>query len=460
MARLFVSHPGDGLHHHDSSLMKQPRATGFPFFYGWVIVGLGVLSTAFWMGILTSFSVFFVALLDEFHWSRGGAAGVQSMALLTYTIMAPVVGSLIDRFGPRKTILPGIFLLSGGLALCSQIQNLLTFYIFYGVVVAAGFAFISIVAYSTILSHWFERKRGIASGIAVSGMGLGASILIPLSQYLISRSGWRISYLFFGAVILCVLFPLSLLFLKHKPEELGLYADGPSAQKMRKRKHVQILDKAWADTAWTIRKAMGTGRFWALLLFCFLHMTGLYVLLVHTVRFLVDIGFSRMTAAYIFSLAGVISIPSRIFWGWFSDKIGREKTVTAGTVFLAAAGVLLLLLSYSRDHVYYAFMFAVSFGIGWGVTAPMFMAAAADLFQGRRFGSIYGVVEGVIGTGGAFGAWLAGAIYDKTGGYSTAFLYSAVVTVASCVFVWIAGPGKIRRTRTISDQEMTREFSS
>lgn len=458
MARRHISQQGDGFHRR-SFPMKQPHVVGFPLFYGWVIVGLGALSTAFWMGILTSFSVFFVALLDEFHWSRGGAAGVQSMALLTYTIMAPVVGSLIDRFGPKRTILPGIILLCVGLTLCSQIHSLLTFYIFYGVVVAAGFAFISIVAYSTILSHWFERKRGVASGIAVSGMGLGASILIPLCQYMINRWGWRFSYLLFGGMVLCVLFPLSWLFLKHKPEELGLCVDGPTAQKVKKRKQVHILDKEWADTAWTIRKATGRPRFWALLLFCFLHMTGLYVLLVHTVRFLVDIGFSRMTAAYIFSLAGAISIPSRIFWGWFSDKIGREKTVTAGTVFLAAAGCLLLMLSYSRHHVGYAYMFAVAFGIGWGVTAPMFMAAAADLFQGRRFGSIYGVVEGVIGTGGAFGAWLAGAIYDKTGGYSSAFLYSAIVTVASCLFVWIAGPGKVRRTRTVSDREVTEGFS-
>jgi MFS family permease len=215
------------------------------------------------------------------------------------------------------------------------------------------------------------------------------------------------------------------------------------------------MDETWVGTQWTLRKAIGTRRFWALLTFCFLHMTGLYVLLVHSVRFLVDMGFSRMTAAYIMSLAGAISIPSRIFWGWFSDRIGREKTVTTGTAFLAACAVFMLLLSYPGSHSVYALLFAVSFGIGWGVTAPMFMAVAADLFQGKRFGSIYGAVEAVIGTGGAFGAWLAGSIYDETGGYGAAFLYSAIVSVVSCIFVWIAGPGKVRRTRTTYAEKIT-----
>lgn len=173
-----------------SSLMKQPRFAELPFFYGWVIVGLGTLSTTFWMGILTNFSVFFVALLEESHRSRGGTAGVQSTALLKYTVMTSMVGGLIDRFGPKKTVVPEVVFLSAGLALCSQIHSLLTLYIYCWVVVVAGFAFISIVAYFTILSYWFERRRGVVSGLAVLRMGLGTFLLVPLSQYLINRQLW------------------------------------------------------------------------------------------------------------------------------------------------------------------------------------------------------------------------------------------------------------------------------
>lgn len=436
--------------------MKQSRFAGLPFFYGWVIVGLGVISTAFWMGIITSFSVFFVALTEEFHWSRGSTAGVQSVALLTYTAMAPIVGRLIDYHGPKKTILPGIVLLSVGLALCSLVRGLFTFYIFYGILVAIGFTFVSIVSYSTILSYWFERKRGIASGIAVSGMGLGTFLLVPLCQYFINVYGWRFSYLCFGGLAFCILFPLSTLFLKHKPEELGLQVDGATVTGRRTIRQVQVRDKRWASTAWTVSKAFKEARFWAFLAFCFLSMTGLYGLLIHEVRFLVDCGLDRMAAAYVVSLVGIISLVARIFWGWLSDRIGRENTVTAGTVFLSAAAVFLLLLGRSHGTHAYVYLFAIAFGLGWAVMAPMFMAVAADMFQGRNFGSIYGVVEAVIGSGSAVGAWLAGFIYDKTGSYNAAFLYTAVVSLISCIFVWIAGPGRVRRTRTASAQESTR----
>jgi MFS family permease len=429
--------------------MKESRLARLPFFYGWVIVGLGVFSTAFWMGVITSFSVFFVALTEEFHWSRGGTAGVQSMALLTYTAMAPIVGRLIDHYGPKKTILPGIVILSAGLTLCSLVRNLLTFYIFYGVFVAVGFTFVSIVSYSTILSYWFERKRGIASGIAVSGMGLGTFLLIPLCQYLINSHGWRFSYACFGGLAFLILFPLSAIFLKHKPEDLGLQVDGATVTGRRTIRRVQVRDDKWAGTVWTVSKAFKEVRFWAFLAFCFLSMTGLYGLLIHEVRFLVDCGLGKMAAAYIVSLIGIISLFARIFWGWLSDRIGREYTVTAGTAFLSTAAVFLLLLGRSHETHTYVYLFAVAFGLGWAVMAPMFMAVAADLFQGENFGSIYGVVEAVIGSGSAVGAWLAGFIYDKTGSYSTAFLYAAIISLVSCIFVWVAGPGRVRRTRTV-----------
>ena len=151
-------------------------------FYGWIIVGVALVSMAFWLGIRTSFSVFYVALLEDFSWSRGDSAGVQSMALITYTILAPLVGGLIDRFGPRRVIVPGVLILSLGLGLCATIDSLTQFYILYGVIMGSGISAIGIVSYSAILAHWFEKKRGLASGIAVSGMGLGTFALVPLSH--------------------------------------------------------------------------------------------------------------------------------------------------------------------------------------------------------------------------------------------------------------------------------------
>jgi len=107
-------------------------------YYGWMVVGLAIVSMSYWFGLRTTFSLFFVAFIDHFHWGRAETAGVQSVAMVAYTVMAPVIGILIDRIGPRKVILPGIVLMSVGLFLCSRIQTITQFYLFYGVIVGTG----------------------------------------------------------------------------------------------------------------------------------------------------------------------------------------------------------------------------------------------------------------------------------------------------------------------------------
>lgn len=181
------------------SLKRIPGLSNL--YYGWIIVAVALVSMAFWPGIRSSFSVFYVALLEEFPWNLGSSAGVQSMALVTYTLLAPLGGGLIDRFGPRRVVVQGILVLVLGLVLCSTIKTLAQFYVLYGVIMGAGITCIGIITYSAILAHWFEKKRGLASGFAVSGMGLGTFLLVPFSQSLISMWGWRVTFIATGALV-------------------------------------------------------------------------------------------------------------------------------------------------------------------------------------------------------------------------------------------------------------------
>lgn len=429
--------------------MSNKKLAALPFFYGWIIVGLGLLSMGFWTGIRSSFSVFYVALLEDFPWSRGDAAGVQSIAFIVYLVLSPLIGRLIDRYGPRRVILPGIIILCAGLILSSYTNSLMQFYLFYGVVVGIGISFISIVAYSPILAHWFEKKRGVAVGFAVSGMGLGTFLLVPLTQYFISLWGWRISFDALAVLVFVLLFPISLIFLRHKPADIDLYPDGSLKGESPKEKRVEVIDATWAETNWTLRRAFGTTRYWFLMAFAFFSITPLYLMVVHSVKFLVDIGLSKMSAAFILALVGIISLGMRIFWGWFSDRIGREPTFSIGAFFIALAATSLILTDFTgRTHL--AYFFAVFLGMGWGVTAPLFITIAADLFQGRQFGLIYGVMEAVIGGGCAFGAWFGGFIFDKAHSYQTAFILSAVFAILSCILVWFSAPRKVRRIRLVT----------
>ena len=412
------------------------------FYYGWIIVAVALISMAFWMGIRTGFSVFYVALLEEFSWNRADSAGVQSMALLTYTVLAPVVGGLIDRIGPRRVVVPGILILAIGLMLCSTINRLGQFYLYYGVVMGAGITSIGIVSYSAILAHWFEKKRGLASGIAVSGMGLGTFLLVPVSQNFISNWGWRTTFVITAGLVLVVLIPINAFLLRHKPEAVGQNLDGIKRSPAPRDGFAEQANNALKND-WTLKRAFRSGRFWALIIFPFFGIIGIYIVLVHNVKYLVDQGIDKMTAAYIFGLVGVISSIFRIFWGWLSDRIGREQTYTLG-ITCACIGVGSLLCIEIHASPIFTIIYFIFFGIGWGATAPMFMSTSADLFKGKIFGLIYGFLEAGIGIAGAFGAWVAGFIFDQTQSYRWAFILVVVVLVLSCFFIWLAAPRKAR----------------
>jgi MFS family permease len=423
--------------------IARKMADGLKLYYGWIIVTVALISMAFWFGIRSSFSVFYVALLEDFAWNRGDSAGVQSMALITYTVLAPLVGGLIDRFGPRRVVVPGILVLALGLILCRTIENLTQFYLFYGVVMGSGITCIGIVTYSAILAHWFEKRRGLASGLAVSGMGLGTFVLVPLSQSLISMWGWRLTFVVLGGLVLIIVLPLNALFLRHKPLEMGQCVDGFENNTAFNQGGSCAMEANDTEFRWTSRKVVSSARFWALMTFSFFSIIGIYVVVVHSVRFLVDQGVAKMTAALILAMVGAISSVFRIFWGWLSDRIGREITYTMG-ISCGFLGVSSLLLFEPFRSPLLIYSFFVFFGMGWGVTAPMFMAVSADLFQGRIYGLIYGFVEAAVGIGAAFGSWVAGFIFDRTQSYQMAFVLVIVCMLLSCIFIWLAAPRRFR----------------
>jgi MFS family permease len=410
-------------------------------YYGWIIVAVALISMAFWFGIRSSFSVFYVALLEDFAWSRGETAAVQSVALITYTVLAPLVGGLIDRFGPRRIVAVGVVILATGFVLCAFVKTLVQLYVYYGMVMSAGVTCVSIVAYSPILANWFEKKRGLASGIAVSGMGIGTFFLVPLSQYFIALWGWRITFAALGGLAFVILLPLISVFLRHRPEEIGLMPDGFKSEERSNNGVLLSTERVRSEMDWTFRKVLGAKRFWALLGLILFAMIGVFIVLVHHVKFLVDTGIDKMTVAMVFGLIGIISSGFRIFWGWLSDRVGRELAYTMGIICICIGVCSLLLIEPlgTRGLVYPFFVF---FGIGWGVTAPMFIAAAADLFKGRIFGLIYGIMEGGVGIGAAFGAWVPGYIFDKVHSYQWAFAIALGVFVLSCLLMWVAAPGK------------------
>jgi MFS family permease len=458
----------------DEQIEQQAGQSSGPIYYGWVIVAACFVVIAMIAPLMASFQLFYRAVLEEFNWSRGGAAIAMSLHLVLGGLASPVAGGLIDRYGPRRVMPIGALITAGALIWLGQSASMWHFYIGFGVFAAIGSAFLNVVPLTTVVSNWFVRNRGTAIGIVNAGSGAGQMVLLPLLGYLINTIGWRNSYLTLGAAILIIPTTLILLFLYGRPADRGLSSE-EEMRPRRKRKKVDvvieqdgvvietkpaiirkseviILDKEWAEKDWTVGKAVRTFRFWTLTSVMAMFALGFFIISVHLVVYLSDKGYSPILAASIVGIQGFINIGGKFFGGFLCDRIGREKTLTL-SIAVFVASILLLNIGGAIYSPFLIYAFAVFYGMGYGMALPALMASAADLFQGKHFGSILGVM--ILGGyfGGALGTWMGGRFFDLTQAYSVNFLVAALVMFISAALIWKARPGRVRLVRSIVTSE-------
>ncbi len=421
--------------------MKQDR-----FFYGWVIVAVSFVNMAFTLGIWYSFSVFFVAVIEEFHWSRAVTSGVFSCFMIVHSLSAVLVGSILDRFGPRRVLPTASCIVALGLVASSRISHLWEFYLWYGVMTAMGICALGFIAHGMILPKWFERKRGLATGIAMAGIGLGMQVIVPATQYLINIFGWRPAYLVLAAVVLLVLFPLNALLQKKDPGEVGEVPDGSRSIRGEEKKKNETYRPPAPPVADTLFGALHTRQFWFLFFSFFFVPMAVQGTLIHQVARVVDTGFSAARGAFFFGLAGIMGSVGKIFFGSLSDIIGREKAFAMGMVCAMLGVASLLFLESNRSYLLYSY--AILFGLGYGSVAPLFPAKMADLFLGPHFGKIYGILSLAGGVGGALGVFLSGKIFDLTNDYTTAFILGLTAITLAIILFSRAAPkgGKIDKS--------------
>lgn len=417
-------------------------------YYGWIVVGVSFITLALVIGTWYSFTVYFVAMLKEFGWSRANLAGSFALNSMIISFLSPLVGYLTDRHGPRKIMPVGIVILSIGLIASSRINSLLQLYLIYGVISALGFTFLGYVSHSTILTNWFVKKRGTAMGVAFGGIGAGMLFMVPISQFLIDHFGWRSAYILNALIILAIVGPLVLIFQRLKPEDKGLLPDGDSrtlgsASARSKFTEGRVRDVHWTSTEWTLGKAIKTYRFW----FCFLMLvSGAFAMqsvLVHQVVYFVDIGYTSIFGASMVGIVGVSRSVGQILWGTISDRIGRELAYTHSSI-LALFAIMFLFYSSKVSFSFAPYIFAVLFGLGTAALGVLPTAISADVFQSKNFGSIFGVIDIGFGLGASLGPWLSGLIFDFTGSYHIAFILAFFSFILSSVCCWIVSPGKIR----------------
>lgn len=406
----------------------------------WLIVGVVWLTLAVAFGVFFSFSIFFVALIEEFRWSRALTAAAFSVSTIVQGLLAPVTGVVVDRFGPRGAILAGVVVLGAAPLLASTIQSLWQLYLYTGVLGAVGLALVGWVPMSVLLARWVTERRGRITGIAFSGMGIGVFVVGPVAQSLIVAFGWRVASALLGAGVIALLLPVAWWGARepgrgvpratsHDGPGEGRSGESDAGPRSVPRPAGDRRDPTLAD-------ALRSRAFWALFSAYFLTPLAVFPVLTHQVAFAVDVGFPRLFVASIFGLVGLMSSVGRVIFGVIADKVGAAPAATI-SFGCTAGGALALVALELWPGAGWLFAYALLFGLGFGARGPIITTIATDLFGGRRFGVIYGVLSLANGMGAAIGPWFGGAVHDLTGSYRLAFLSSVGFSAlaSGCFFI-------------------------
>jgi len=371
-----------------------------------------------------TFIVFLLPLSEAFHWSRAEVSSVYSIYLVLTGLAAPLTGLLVDRLGPRFVYPAGLVLLGSGCLLAGHLDRLWQFQACIGILNGFGIAMLGMVPASMLITHWFRNRMSTAMGIAYAGFGTGTLLIVPLTQWLIERHGWRAAYEILGIALL-VLVPL-LLALPWR--EL---AAAPAA-----RKKGDGLDET---RAWHVGSAMRTRAYWQLVQVFAFTAIAMYAMLAQIVAYLVEVGLQPLEAATAFGTQGLLSVAGMMASGWSSDRFGFRATATASFV-STFIGIGFLLLLSIHPAAWLVVPFVLFFGFSQGARGPIVASLTARIFRGSGFATINGTIFACMSVGAALGSWISGVLYDRTGGYRASFVFSMACIVIAAFPFWSSRP--------------------
>ena len=388
------------------------------------------LATSFVMvvfvqGVSNSFSVFLLPLSGELGGLRSLAAAAFSVHNLVVGLVATVVDGLMSRFGERLVLAVGALVLALGIGLAGTAGSATELLFWFGVVAGAGGGLLGSVAQTVMLSRWFPTARGAVNGIALSGMGVGIFLFAPLSAFLIERVGWRGAFAALGAGMALLLLPTTVLTPARPPEPALAPASGAGK----------------GATTDRVGPVLRTGRFWCFAAAFFLTPVSNFMVTTHQVAHLVEVGLDPRRAAAAFGVVGLLSGVGRIAFGTLSDRWGRVPSALLSYA-ATAGGTLALLLLAPGSPEWLLWAYVLPFGLTLGARGPIVAALTADVYRGRSYGAVLGLITFGNRLGSAIGPWLGGAIHDLTGSYRVAFATSIVALSLAAGAFTAAGRGR------------------
>jgi sugar phosphate permease len=376
-------------------------------FYGWWLLAGSVVAVALGGGVsLWSFGLYVSPLEDEFGWSRAEVSLGFSISLLVGGLTGPIVGRWVDARGPRLAIIVGATLTAATYILLATTTELWQWYA-YNSLNAAFRQMMFFIPFQSLISRWFDRKRGTALGILGSGFSMGGLVVVPLLGLIIDQIGWDGAFIFSGIAVVAVFVPIGLFVIKNDPSDVGTVPDGelPPPDKPYEARSLPGL---------TLGETLRNPLFWVLAFAMMLFFYGVFGWLVHMVPFYESVGISRGVAAALVSVAAGFGILTRLAFGLLTDRIRRIEAAAMGLLaFLMAGMVTLILDSGAAGIAAYLVFWLVGSG-GGPLLEPLLLTRAFGL---AHFGAILGAFIVVETIGFIVSPVVAGAIFDSTGSY-------------------------------------------
>ncbi len=401
-------------------------------YQGWFVVATVTTMLAVTSGARFLFGVVLKPLSEEFGWSREALSSAVTINVVILTLLQPLIGIAVDRWGSRRILLLGTLgtaLLSLPITLATQLWQI---YLFYSVIAAVSFAAMSPVNITKLISGWFTKRRGMALSISSSGAAFGQLAVIPIATWVMAQYGWRISYWSIAVVVVAAMLPLGWWFIRDAP--VGATDDPDEAAVAPRDARSRALAEGPKISIW---QAIRIPAYWQLSFGFFVCGYTMAFTQVHMVPYFLDmpehsVGTMQVVASTSLAVVGGASVLGALLIGYLADRVGYRPMLTV-TYFLRGLSFLILLLA--GPNIVGIFAAAIVMGISWTSTTPLTSAMTAEIYGRASIGTIFGFVFSAMNIGVGVGSVIAGRNYDITGNYHLALMINAFLGFAAAAII-------------------------
>jgi MFS transporter, OFA family, oxalate/formate antiporter len=417
----------------------QPR-----YFYGWYIVGVGILvNIAGTFAFSSTLSIFLKPITEELNVSRGAFSLIRTFEIGVAALIVPLLGPWIDRHGGRGVLVLGVLMEGAGLLLSSLVQSFWQFVLVRCSLVIAGEALLGSWVINVTIAQWFVRKRGQAMGIANLGTGL-AKLGIPLiAASLFVLIGWRGTWAVFGIVAPLLVTAPALIFIRRRPEDMGLRPDGdPPHQKSNKSSATSAPPSSAQsrnlrpERSWTRAEALRAPTFWLLVITFGIASVGIAGLNLHIFSYVTDLGYSPLIAASFMSTIALTQLGSTLVWGVFADRFDIRK-VSCVQFLIQGIG---LIMAISSRQIHFTYVGFFLYGTGLAGSFVLREVIWANFFGRTSLGTVRGLSLFFSHLFAASGAPFFGFLHDRMGSYDLSFTLFSCALFTSAFLILLATP--------------------